>query len=510
MQRGDLLFAPSVDPDQVCTVLSARYSVVAEATEVAQWTYLDTVDWRLHRAGMTLRDTGHGPTGTLILSTRSGAQITSPSRVRTWPRRADTLPASAVLDHLGEAVGIRALLPMAQVHVRSIPLRLTDDLDKTRVRIRVEQQRLVGSGDQPLPLQVLIAPLRGYDRDGDRCAELLANAMAQFDSNDPAATIAMTAAGHPPGQPSVPTLSLNPDDPSAVSMAAVLVRLMDVIDAVRPGVLDDLDPEYLHDLRTAVRATRSILGLGGDQLLGATVAERFAAEFAWLGQLTTPLRDIDVYLEELAGRGGLHVSGLDDLEPLVRHLTRRRAHAVRAVRAGLRSDRGTRLSAEWRRTLDGLTSASTPGLTTREVAAQHARSDYSRIVKAAAPVNEWTPADDLHRLRRRCKRMRYLLDSYDSVYALGPHRVVLSALKRLQDDLGDIQDSDVQRSQLADIAATLSERGVPVATVLAMGALRDRNATRDRAAREDLRRRLHIFTAREMSAHVAALGASSP
>lgn len=508
--RGELLFAPSEDPGQVLAVLSTRYSVVAEPAELAQWTYLDTVDWRLHGAGMTLRDTQQGAVGKLVLSTRSGDQIAAPSRARVWPRRADTLPPSTVVDRLAEAVGVRALLPMAHVQVRSIPLRLTDDLDKTRVRLRIDEHRLVGSGDQLLPLQVLISPLRGYDRDGDRCAGLLAKAMPQFDSHDPAATIAMTAAGRPPGQPSVPRLSLDPAGPSAASMAAVLGRWMDIIDAVRAGVLDDLDPEYLHDLRTAVRATRSILSLGGDPLLGTSVSERFAAEFAWLGRITTPLRDLDVYLDELAGRGAVQVYDLDDLEPLVRYLTHRRAHAVRAVRAGLRSDRGTRLSAEWHRTLDGLTSVPAPGLTTRELAAQHARAAYRRIVKAAAPVTEQTPADHLHRLRRRCKRMRYLLDSYDSVFVPGPHRTVLSALKRLQDCLGDIQDSDVQRGQLAEIATTLSGRGVPVATVLAMGALRDRNATRDLAAREDLSRRLHTFTAPKMTAQVAALAPPGP
>ena len=373
-QGKELLFAPSGDPDQVLATLSARYSVVAEAEDVANWTYLDTIDWRLHSAGMTLREAQQGPARELVLSTRSGDRIAAPSRVHSWPQRADNLPPSAVLDRLGDAVGVRALLPMAQVRVRSIPLRLTDDLDKTRVRVRIDQQRLVGSGDQPLPLQVLIAPLRGYDRDGDRCATLLTRTMPQFDSHDPAATIAMTAAGRPPGQPAVPALSLDPDDPAAVSMAAVLSRWIDVVDSVRVGVLEDLDPEYLHDLRTAVRATRSILSLGGDSLLGATVSERFADEFAWLGRLTTPLRDLDVYLLELAGRGAVQVSGLDDLEPLVRHLTRQRASAVRAVRAGLRSDRGARAfgAVAWR--------------AGRTHVCDGARADHPRGGRTARPV----------------------------------------------------------------------------------------------------------------------------
>ena len=173
MPQSELLFSPSGDPQQVLELLSAQYRVAADAAEVTVWTYLDTVDWRLHRAGMSLRDTRTGPAGELVLSTRPGDQVASPSRVRSWPRRADTLPSSAVRDLIWPAVGVRALLPMAQVHVRSIPLRLTDDLDKTRVRIRVDQQRLVAPSDQPLPLRVVVAPLRGYDRDGERCARLL-------------------------------------------------------------------------------------------------------------------------------------------------------------------------------------------------------------------------------------------------------------------------------------------------------------------------------------------------
>ena len=57
----------------------------------------------------------------------------------------------------------------------------------------------------------------------------------------------------------------------------------------------DIDTEFLHDLRVAVRRTRSALKLAGDAL-PAGLAARFSPEFKWLGDLTTPTRDLDVYL----------------------------------------------------------------------------------------------------------------------------------------------------------------------------------------------------------------------
>jgi CHAD domain-containing protein len=327
--------------------------------------------------------------------------------------------------------------------------------------------------------------------------------MPHLDTQDSQTTIVLKAAGFAPGQPTVPPVLLDPAAPAVQSVAAVLRRWMDVIDSTREGVDGDVDSEYLHELRTAVRATRSILGLA-DDLLPASRIERFADDFAWLGGLTTPLRDIDVYLSELAGRGAIDVTGLDELDPLRRHLVRQRGPALRALRTGLRSPRGARLSADWRHTLDALggVPASAPS---GAVAGAHALKAYRRIVKASANVVAATPAEDLHRLRRRCKRMRYLLDSYESLYDPTEYRAVVAALKKLQDCLGDIQDSAGQRAQLAEIAQVLVARGTPVPTVLAMGALRERNSARDLAARHDLSRRLARFAAPAMRAHVRAL-----
>ena len=215
--------------------------------------------------------------------------------------------------------------------------------------------------------------------------------------------------------------------------------------------MDDIDPEFLHELRTSVRATRSMLTLCGSLIPGGH-AERFAAEFRWLGEITTPVRDLDVNLLQLAGQGDVDVAGLDDLGPLRQHLMRRRRTAMRAMRAGLESSRGSRLGGDWRTVLEHLAASDVPGPSTASVAAAQALLAYRRIVKAATPVTASTHPDHLHSLRRRCKRMRYLLDGFASVYGPRAQRDVVSALKKLQDCLGDIQDSDVQRRHLAESA----------------------------------------------------------
>src|SRR3954471_24760596 len=111
MERGELMFAESTDAGQVFAALSERYLVRAEPATSGRWTCLDTADWRLHKNGMTLRDARQGHRAAqLLLTAGKQSAITGPSFAGKWPRRADTLPPSAVRARVEPAAGIRALL----------------------------------------------------------------------------------------------------------------------------------------------------------------------------------------------------------------------------------------------------------------------------------------------------------------------------------------------------------------------------------------------------------------
>ncbi len=483
MQR-ELLFSASHDPGEVFAALSARYSVLADSATSERWVCLDTADWRLHRAGLALRDRQRGSRGELVLSA-DGRQIAAPSRAANWPRRVDRLAPSAVRDRVAAAAGVRALLPMAAVDSRAMRLRLLDDAQKTRVRVDVEQQRLSGPPRAPLPLRVVLSPLRGYERDALRCAELLTTSMAVLDAPSSDITAALAAAGLRPGVAGRPAAPVDPCAPAAHTVAVLLGEHLDVIDASRHGVLDDVDIEFLHDMRTAIRASRSLLSLAGDVLPGPT-PERIAAELAWLGRLTAPVRDLDVLLPLLAAEPGAD----ELLAPLRLYLSRRRASALRRLRTGLRSERGVALSRSWRAALDSIVAADLPGPDTATVAAERAGRAYRRVRREAGPVTMATPADDLHRLRKRCKRLRYLLEGFAPALDPDAGRLLLAPTKKLLDCLGEVQDCDVQHRALSAAAAHLASRGGPVETLLATGVVRDRVTVRGAQARQQLPERI--------------------
>jgi CHAD domain-containing protein len=71
---------------------------------------------------------------------------------------------------------------------------------------------------------------------------------------------------------------------------------------------------------------------------------------------------------------------------------------------------------------------------------------HQRVMEAAAAAGVDAPAEDLHRLRKRVKELRYLIE----LFVDPGERPVRKPLKKLQDALGDVQDAAVQRAWLTE------------------------------------------------------------
>ena len=134
-------------------------------------------------------------------------------------------------------------------------------------------------------------------------------------------------------------------------MAAILTALLDSLEANVPGTVRDIDTEFLHDLRIAVRWTRSALKLCGSALPDGLLP-RFRPEFRWLGDLTTPTSDLDVYLLGFAEwRRGSLAPPRSSWPRSMLIWCKSRAGAYRQLARGLRSARFARLTADWRAAL---------------------------------------------------------------------------------------------------------------------------------------------------------------
>ncbi len=494
-------------PQRIAAALEPRFTIDGQTRRSARHVWLDTFDGRLHAAGLVLRQVTGSRPGELVLSTWAGADLASqPLRAARWPRLIDVIPAGPLRDRLDPVAGIRALLPLARAEGTLTGLRVLDGEQKTVARITIDAASLTAPVKETLPPRLVITPVRGYQTAADQ-AWLLTVAGQFRPASYPAAASVLAAAGGRGGDAAGDGDALSPSMPARPALAAVLLRLAGTIAANVGFVIRDVDIEFLHDLRVAVRRTRSVLKLTGDALPGG-MAARFAPEFKWLGDLTTPTRDLDVYL---AGFGAmtaeLRAASPGDLEPFRAHLARRRVIERRRLVRGLRSARFARLMADWRTALDevaGEDAGRVPDI--GSLAAGRIARAYRRVAGqgqaiTAAGDGAGRPAEELHELRKRCKELRYLLEFFSSLYDPDAYRRAVRDLRGLQDCLGEFQDGEVQRDAIRGFAAQMLARpgdgppGELAATLLAMGELTARLHGRQHRAREKVAGRFAEFAA---------------
>ena len=262
------------------------------------------------------------------------------------------------------------------------------------------------------------------------------------------------------------------------------------IDPVPAGPLsivaidDDADfREFLHDLRVAVRRTRTCLGQFKGLWPEATL-DRAREFFSWVGQITGPTRDLDVYILNLPEyRQSLPAEVRPHLEPLEILLGKKRQREQRLLRRKLRSLRFREEMAWWEQVLrdPGAMSeaADTP---IGELASGQTLRRFERVLRRGAKARASRP-QSLHDLRIDCKKLRYLLEFFSALYDPGHLKPAVRALKRLQDNLGRFNDFEVQRDALAGWANEMTGDNAPGAEpLLAMGRLLarlDRNQTRE-------------------------------
>ena len=491
---------------EVMSALRSVFTTVEERTALRpqRHTWLDTFDWRLYRAGLRLEYVA----GKLRLTddgTAGNGQAPVVQQVTGWrparPHLAESLPAGPVRDRIIRLVSPRALLPEVTVSSTVSVTRLLNDDEKTVARLITERTSVAGGAD--LPPRLSIAEVRGYPGQARKAARIIALVAGVAPAADGGFAEALGAIGRRPADYSNKVdAEITPAMPAGRAAAIVLLRLLDTIEANVDGVLRDIDTEFLHDLRVSVRRTRSGLKLFGD-VLGRPVPDdllrHFRDEFKWLGDLTTPTRDLDVHLLGFdAMAEGVAAAGPEDLEPFRVYLTKQRNHEFRALARGLRSARFRTLIEDWRKALlevrDAPARRRGAPRTAAELAADRTARAFRRVARQGAAITASSPAESLHDLRKRSKELRYVLEFFAPLHDPAAYGKVVGDLKRLQDVLGEFQDTHVQIEEIRSLAESmLAEGAAPAATLLAMGEITAGIALRQRAARADFEQRFAAF-----------------
>lgn len=519
MITGPMSFLLPRGADAASTLASIRSRLHCELdpSVASRRRFLDSFDWSLYHAGAALEDCadGHVPPAGLRLGQQPGLDQTPHQgpdldsnrgpdlnqqavRELIWldlanqgaalarqaissdPGFASELPPGAVQQLLAPVLGIRRLLPMVEIDTRSQTLRVLNEDDKTVARIVVEHNTLavVARGRQDaLPARLLLLPVRGYDAELAATASALSEVLTLEPEQAPLVLEALAATGRRPGTYSSQLdYQLDPSQRADAATKGILLGLLDTLEANIDGSRRNLDPEFLHDLRVATRRTRSALS----QIKGVfapRIVEDFKAGFAWIQQITGPVRDLDVHLLGFPSlRGRLPPAMRDDLEPLRAWLSAHYDGEQRRLVEALDSPRFGSLMRDWRAFLESplprATAEPHAALPIKALADQRIWRLFKRLLEEGRCINDASPAEALHELRKSCKKLRYMMEFFQSLYPADEVRALIKQTKLLLENLGGFQDLEVQANHLRETAELMrAEHAANTGVLLAMGAL---------------------------------------
>lgn len=478
-----------------------RYSVqeIDRSTEIV--THLDTADWRLRRDGIDL--TFLRRSGRLVLHRGQEAKVEQAIGSVVWPAVISAIPAGPVRDLIQEAVWVRALLPFATSQDRCTSFAVLNDDAKTVARVRWREGAVQDPQERQLPLRVQIETLRGYEADAAKVERLLTRATPLTATPRPWFEMLWATPGLGPA--GTERFGMQRKQGADLAVADALLGNLAEIESTTQGIIDDIDTEYLHEFRVAVRRTRSVLKLLGDVLPDGIAAE-FGAEFQWLGNITSSTRDLDVYLLGIPEMAQL-VAQPSGLEAFGAHIRIRRAAAHRTLVQALRSERFITLCTRWRAELGAVISAPSRHYETADqLARQRLHRIFRKATKRARAITRDSPSEEVHSLRKTCKEMRYLLEVFKPICEPKAYKAVIGDFKELQAVLGDFQDGEVQAAALRTFAAEmLSEGSADTAALLTMGELSGHFELRQRRARNILTKRHEMYLGKRASHHLDRL-----
>lgn len=442
-------------------------------------TYLDTDDWRIHRAGFALRIRSESGKSEATLkslhSASASAEVVDRRELSETLENAESDSLRRSIGPVGTRVhavsGAHALLPLFEVRTsrQRFAIRRENEaqqlgeiaLDETVISRphgepqtsmqRVEVEALTEARE---PLQSLVKTLRSD------CA-LEAASDSKYSQG-------LKSVGLAPGP--APEFAPTTVDASMSFVEVALANLRRYLSAWHlhePGARLGDNPNELHDLRVAGRRLDAILREFRSSLPASFLGIRPTLKkvLRALGEA----RDLDVALDELEAFGrGLPESDRHNIEPLMRHLVSERVRA-RARMLSVLDSVSVQEDFKNLTSLLATPSAASPqssGELAPNAAPEMIRRRYRKVRKGADALKPGSSTAAYHEVRGCVKKLRYALEAVAVIYGK-PADEMLRALRRWQEKLGVQQDAAVANRRLKALAG--APKGIPPETLFLMG-----------------------------------------
>ena len=484
-------FPVNLSTEEFIAQLRTTVSAQLVSKQFVSTTYYDSFDWRLYANDIICELNREKTTSSLTLRSIKTGQPIAVSAVKKMPLFANAFEPGPLRDALGPLLEMRALLPVCTVDFESYLLNITNKNGKATLRLLVEAYNSLNN-------RVLLQPIKGYDKALEHMTELLTATFGLISADKPVLLTALQIQGRKPNDYSSKlNINLAPDMRADIACKSIYMHLLKTIKVNEQGVIANTDSEFLHDFRVAVRRTRAGLNQTKN-ILPANISAYYADFFAWLGQITGPTRDLDVYLLNFERyKSSLPNSIKEDINPLYDFLLLKQHKAQKEMTKNLSSPRFKSMLSEWEQYLKEPSYKQPPqknaGRTIKELADRRIWKIFNRVLQEGNAINRLSPAEDLHDLRKTCKKLRYLMEFFQSFYPESQIKCLIKNLKGLQEVLGDIQDYAVQEHALKLFSEEMMALNIPAHTFLAIGVLiQDLDAHRG-SARNDFASKFEAF-----------------
>ena len=426
-------------------------------------TYYDTGDFRLRRRGFTLRvrDDGERLVQTLKSDGPSGGGAVL--RRNEWSRPVETpeptlpvAPDAAVREAVGpvraselapafstDVVRRTAVVEVAAPDQRKALVELA--LDSGEIRARNRRDTI-----SELELELVEGPASALYA---LAMTMQASASLQIQTASKAKRGFVLAGGEGYAGRKAPPLALARGVSVDDALGTIFRICADQCAANRDAVLDRSDPEGVHQFRVALRRLRSALS--------AFKGVLSTDDVAWLGReaerlidLLGPARDWDVFISETLA--AVRTARPDDgtLENVAAAAEEERASAYEKAEA-LRAPDHTAFLLRFGRWIEtaGWRAHADHAVLDRplvRLAAPLLDKRHMRVLKRGRDFEQLSDAR-LHQLRITLKKLRYAGEFFAAQFPDGKPRPYIRALRRLQDDLGGLNDAAVAEQCLREL-----------------------------------------------------------
>ena len=484
-------FPASLTAEKFIAKLSDKACIELVSRQYSLKTYYDSFDWRLYKNGITCEFNRSKTASTLLLRNLENDLIIASTEIKEVPAFSQQFQSEEIRNTLDPLLEMRALLPVCNLDYEIYYLNIINNDKKTVLRLVLEEHDLFNN-------LVTLQPIKGYDKAAEHIIETLTTKLGLTPTHKPLLVIALRLQGRKPNDySSKMNINLDPGMRADIAVKYIYSHLLKAIKDNEQGTIANTDSEFLHDFRVAVRRTRA----GLNQLKGIlpdNISVHYAEFFSWLGQITGFTRDLDVYLLNFAHyKSSLPASIRDDINPLHEFLFVKQQKAQKELAKKLRSAKYLSTLSEWEHYLKEQAPLKpvepNAKLTIKQLADRRILKSYKRVLEEGDLITERSPSEALHELRKSCKKLRYLMEFFQSLYHENQINHFIKNLKGLQEVLGNFQDYAVQENTLKLFSEEMLNNNIHANTLLAMGVLIQNLDTLRGNARKDFSSKFATF-----------------